>query len=320
MEKLLLKEKFADLVLKVLHYEESAVRNMMVIYEANSLSVSLLNYFTQKEMTAHTTEPDTVFRADSACTKLFRKYAMIVGLPYLWKTLGKVLHEVMEESEKGRESGGEDFEVDPNRVSTEDVDEGIRKFNLLLLCQKIFVAIKKSVVDVPPEIREFFKNMKDDLKEAIPSAEPTQVIGSFFFLRLICPALIQPQKYGLLPDPVEGQWGPKTARVLILVGKVLQSLSNKADFGNKEDFMSKLNEFVATNKTAMVQFVDELVNCDIINVQPLEDTIPKPIHNQAMKMLHRAVAKNEEAICEEINKQYDDENAKKLKDRIVLLT
>jgi len=39
-----------------------------------------------------------------------------------------------------------------------------------------------------------------------------------------------------------------------------------------------------------------------------------------MKMLHRAVAKNEEAICEEINKQYDDENAKKLKDRIVLLT
>jgi hypothetical protein len=62
------------------------------------------------------------------------------------------------------------------------------------------------------------------------------------------------------------------------------------------------------------------VNCDVINVQPLEDSVPKAIHNQAMKMLHRSVAKSEEAICDEINKQYDEENAKKLKDRVVLLT
>lgn len=51
---------------------------------------------------------NTLFRNNSLATKLFQNYARIVGLHYLWDTLGQFLTELIEEDEdvKDLESGG----------------------------------------------------------------------------------------------------------------------------------------------------------------------------------------------------------------------
>jgi hypothetical protein len=322
METLLLKEEFADLAIKVLKEDEAFIRNLMIVYEANGMSLNILSHYVKKYIaTQSKTSPGTIFREDSVCTKLFRTYSMMVAMPYLWKTLANILHEVVMENEHGRgHSGLQGFELDPTRISHEDVDEGIRKFNLLLLCQKIFVAIKNSAADVPAEMREFFKAMYDALKDQLPEKDPTVVVGSFFFLRIICPALVLPHQYGLLPDPSTGEWGQQTGRVLMLVSKVLQSLSNKAEFGAKESFMNKLTEFVETNSSSMHMFVEDLVNCQMIDLQIRDDTVPTAVHVEAMKLVYKDVSKNGEEVVAEVYKQYSAEKAKKLRDRIVLLT
>ncbi|KNC56133.1 uncharacterized protein AMSG_02148 [Thecamonas trahens ATCC 50062] len=81
-------------------------------------------------------------------------------------------------------------------------------------------------------------------------------VGGFFFLRFLVPALTAPHAYGLL----EGPPNKSAQRVLILLAKVIQNLSNGKEFGSKEPFMAKMNEFVVSNHDAMSQFLDSLTS------------------------------------------------------------
>jgi hypothetical protein len=100
-----------------------------------------------------------------------------------------------------------------------------------------------------------------------------RAIGAFYFLRLICPALLAPQAYGLLDDPAH----QVAQRQLILVSKVLQNLANDTLPGAKEAYMEQLNQFIITNKPMLELFysriVEEagkgkLVDSDVRHVQP----------------------------------------------------
>ncbi|XP_026688354.1 ras GTPase-activating protein 1-like [Diaphorina citri] len=47
----------------------------------------------------------------------------------------------------------------------------------------------------------------------------TRVVSGFIFLRLLCPALLNPRQFGLLPSPPP----PQAGRSLVMVAKVRQS-------------------------------------------------------------------------------------------------
>lgn len=66
---------------------------------------------------------------------------------------------------------------------------------------------------------------------------PGQAVGGLFFLRFICPALLQPQLHGVTDEaPSE-----PTNRTLTLLGKTLINLANLCEFGRKESFMAEMN-------------------------------------------------------------------------------
>jgi len=50
-------------------------------------------------------------------------------------------------------------------------------------------------------------------------------------------------------------------RQYILVGKVLQNLSNNTLPGAKEEYMSKLSEFITNNQDELQRFYDDLLVC-----------------------------------------------------------
>lgn len=82
------------------------------------------------------------------------------------------------------------------------------------------------------------------------------LIGGFFFLRFINPAIVTPQAYML----VDGVPAKHPRRTLTLIAKMLQNLANKPSY-SKEAYMLSLNPFVEQNKARINHFLNSL--CDV---------------------------------------------------------
>lgn len=93
-------------------------------------------------------------------------------------------------------------------------------------------------------------------------------VGGFVFLRYICPAIVVPQKYGLLEStwapalPAAKQLltsavapGPHILRHLLLLSKVVQTVANGVLFGQKEAYMMVLNPFIEANQDRLREFL-----------------------------------------------------------------
>jgi Ras GTPase-activating protein 1 len=82
----------------------------------------------------------------------------------------------------------------------------------------------------------------------------TRAVSGFIFLRLICPAILNPRMFNLVGEPPP----PAASRSLVMVAKCLQNLANLVEFGSKESYMEVVNPFILKNKERMVVFLDHL--------------------------------------------------------------
>ena len=81
-------------------------------------------------------------------------------------------------------------------------------------------------------------------------------VGGFLFLRLICPALVFPEKNNLLADPSASVSG-EGRRGLMLVSKALQNLANGKKF--REEYMDPLNEWFDANQDKLRGYLEEII-------------------------------------------------------------
>lgn len=63
----------------------------------------------------------------------------------------------------------------------------------------------------------------------------TRVVSGFIFLRLLCPALLNPRQFGLVSE----QPSPSATRSLVMVAKCLQNLANLVEFGGKVNILKQ---------------------------------------------------------------------------------
>ncbi|KAK7205816.1 putative ras GTPase-activating protein sar1 [Myxozyma melibiosi] len=131
------------------------------------------------------------------------------------------------------------------------------------LVQKItgsfFAKITSSLHLVPYGIRWICKQIRALTRRRYPATEESAVcslIGAFFFLRFINPAIVSPHSYML----VERQPGERPRRTLILVAKILQALANDPAYA-KEPYMLSFAGFVDDNKAQMNKFLNDL--CEV---------------------------------------------------------
>lgn len=82
----------------------------------------------------------------------------------------------------------------------------------------------------------------------------TRVVSGFIFLRLLCPAILNPRNFGLITETPSHN----ASRSLIMVAKCLQNLANLVEFGGKEPYMEVVNPFILKNKERMVYYLDQL--------------------------------------------------------------
>ncbi|KAI8824293.1 Rho GTPase activation protein [Fimicolochytrium jonesii] len=134
-----------------------------------------------------------------------------------------------------------------------------RLVTLMEIAESFLTTIMGSLDQVPYGIRWICKQIRSLTKRKYPDASDLQIcslIGGFFFLRFINPAIVTPQAYML----VEGNPAQSPRRTLTLIAKMLQNLANKPTY-SKEVYMMSLNPFVEQHKQRINRFLNEL--CEV---------------------------------------------------------
>ncbi|KAM0747127.1 ras GTPase-activating protein [Meredithblackwellia eburnea MCA 4105] len=132
---------------------------------------------------------------------------------------------------------------------------------LMEIANSFLLTIMDSIDSVPYGIRWICKQIRSLTKRKYPEATDYAIcslIGGFFFLRFINPAIVTPQAYMLIDSLPASAKHPR--RTLTLIAKMLQNLANKPSY-SKEAYMMSLNPFVDINKTRMNLFLNSL--CDV---------------------------------------------------------
>ena len=113
--------------------------------------------------------------------------------------------------------------------------------------------------EAPYGIRWICKQIRSLTKRKYPDANDQVIctlIGGFFFLRFINPAVVTPKSYML----IDGQPAERPRRTLTLIAKMLQNLANKPSYA-KEPYMAKLQPFIHHNKDRVNKFMLDL--CEV---------------------------------------------------------
>ena len=126
--------------------------------------------------------------------------------------------------------------------------------------------IIRGLEEIPYGIRWICKQIRSLSRRKYPDAQDSTIctlIGGFFFLRFINPAIISPISYMLIDkQPAEH---PK--RTLTYVAKILQSLANKPTT-SKEPYMQALQPFLDENRDRISKFL-----LDICEVQDFYESL-----------------------------------------------
>lgn len=119
--------------------------------------------------------------------------------------------------------------------------------------------IIQGLEETPYGIRWICKQIRSLSKRKYPDAQDHTIctlIGGFFFLRFINPAIVTPRSYML----IESNPGENARRTLTYVAKMLQNLANKPSYA-KEPYMVKLQPFITRNKDRINKFMLDL--CEV---------------------------------------------------------
>lgn len=173
------------------------------------------------------------------------------------------------------ESGGEPLPPElPKGITAEQAaaNENVQRIiaprieMLIEIADSFLDTIIDGLEETPYGIRWICKQIRSLTRRKYPDASEQTVctlIGGFFFLRFINPAIVTPRSYMLIEQlPADN---PK--RTLTYVAKMLQNLANKPSYA-KEPYMLKLQPFIQKNKERINKFM-----LDLCEVQDFYETL-----------------------------------------------
>lgn len=137
---------------------------------------------------------------------------------------------------------------------------------LMELANAFLDTIIRGLEEIPYGIRWICKQIRSLSRRKYPDAQDDTIctlIGGFFFLRFINPAIISPISYML----IETTPADRPRRTLTYIAKMLQNLANKPS-NAKEDYMARLHPFTTQNRTRLGKFL-----LDICEVQDFYETL-----------------------------------------------
>eukprot|EP01103_Thecamoeba_quadrilineata_P011833 TRINITY_DN2922_c0_g1_i2.p1 TRINITY_DN2922_c0_g1~~TRINITY_DN2922_c0_g1_i2.p1 ORF type:complete len:664 (-),score=87.38 TRINITY_DN2922_c0_g1_i2:217-2208(-) len=181
---------------------------------------------------------------------------------------------------------GHSLEVDPCRLKSDNSAEiQNNRAELCKACQKIFDIILNSSFHIPLRVKQVFRELNSKTEKTFPTSF-NRIIGAFFFLRFICPAIVNPEQFGIL-----NECSLDSRRKLTLVTKLLQNIANESYQEEKEPFMSYFSTFIKSNVEKLPPLCQGLL--DITKSQD-ENFKPRNLHSFTIHVYNYAKSKTEQ--------------------------
>ncbi|TSM85929.1 Ras GTPase-activating protein 1 [Bagarius yarrelli] len=198
---------------------------------------------------AHVYEATTLFRATTLASTLMEQYMKATATPFVHHALKDNILKIMESKQS--------CELNPSKLEKNE-DVNLNLTNLLTILSELVEKIFMAAEILPPTLRFIYGCLQKSVQQKWPTNTTmrTRVVSGFVFLRLICPAILNPRMFNIISDPPS----PTAGRTLTLVAKSVQNLANLVEFGAKEPYMEGVNPFIKNNKQRMIMFLDELGN------------------------------------------------------------
>ncbi|XP_056265672.1 ras/Rap GTPase-activating protein SynGAP isoform X2 [Pseudoliparis swirei] len=189
-----------------------------------------------------------IFRENTLATKAIDEYMKLVGQKYLIVTLGDFITRLY--------SSLENCEVDPLKCPASELSNNQK--HLMEACEEVVQKIIQTYGPFPEELNKIFSSWVELCEDQSRPEIGQRLISASLFLRFLCPAILSPSLFGLTQPYPE----PNTLRTLTLTAKVIQNLANFTLFGEKEEYMLFMNEFLQQHWDGMRGFLHTVSNLD----------------------------------------------------------
>ncbi|MEQ2203982.1 hypothetical protein XENOCAPTIV_006169 [Xenoophorus captivus] len=150
----------------------------------------------------------------------------------------------------------ENSEVDPLKCPGSELSSNQQ--HLRETCEDVVQKIVEIHGPFPEELNKIFSNWMELCEDQGKAEIGQRLISASLFLRFLCPAILSPSLFGLTQSYPE----PNTLRTLTLTAKVIQNLANFTLFGEKEEYMLFMNEFLQQHWDGMRCFLQTVSNQD----------------------------------------------------------
>ncbi|XP_051539914.1 LOW QUALITY PROTEIN: ras GTPase-activating protein 1 [Myxocyprinus asiaticus] len=221
---------------------------LLRIFRHENQEAQLLRALNDQDISAED-EATTLFRATTLASTLMEQYMKATATPFVHHALKDTILKIME----SRQS----CELNPSKLEKNE-DLNVNLAHLLSIVSELVEKIFTAAEILPPTLRFIYGCLQKSVQQKWPrnTTMRTRVVSGFVFLRLICPAIVNPRIFNIIADPPS----PTASRTLTLVAKAIQNLANLVEFGAKEPYMEGVNPFIKINKHQMIMFLDELGN------------------------------------------------------------
>jgi len=220
------------------------VHSIYTIFSNNDKLLDLMKHIITYEV-ARIDSIALMVRDETPTVQLLSEYVNNFGKTFLKKIIKSVLPIIFNDSGS--------IELDPVKLGPNENLETNQR-NLYEKAQAVFNALFALHPYIHTNLRQVCRIIIRVVSKRFPD-DAYIGLGSIIFLRYICPAIACPETLGFTEEIT-----PKMRRSLILITKLLQSLSNHVQFGEKESYMLCMNPFLEKNHKTIFAFYHNILN------------------------------------------------------------